>query len=168
MPSSSVPCELRWEVSTASLVPYRRRNWAASPLPGRFSGFALSPESVEDVYMGCVLSAGLGQAPARQASIGAGIPHSVGAMTVNKVCGSSIQTVIMASHAVALGEAQDRRGRRDGEHDARSLSSRERASGLQAWYIKNWWIASSKTDYGMSTTISIWATAGSCAQVNTN
>ena len=66
----------------------------------------LSPERVEDVYMGCVLSAGLGQAPARQASIGAGIPHSIGATTVNKVCGSSIQTAIMASQAIALGEAR--------------------------------------------------------------
>jgi acetyl-CoA C-acetyltransferase len=63
------------------------------------------PEGVDDVYMGCVLSAGLGQAPARQASIGAGIPHSVGATTVNKVCGSSITTVMMASQAIALGEA---------------------------------------------------------------
>lgn len=63
------------------------------------------PDRVEQVYMGCVLSAGLGQAPARQASIGAGIPHSIGATTVNKVCGSSIQTVIMASQAIALGEA---------------------------------------------------------------
>jgi acetyl-CoA C-acetyltransferase len=61
---------------------------------------------VDDVYMGCVLSAGLGQAPARQASIGAGIPNSVGATTVNKVCGSSLQTVIMASQAIALGEAR--------------------------------------------------------------
>lgn len=64
------------------------------------------PGRVEQVYMGCVLSAGLGQAPARQASIGAGIPHSVGAVTVNKVCGSSIQTVIMAAQAIALGEAR--------------------------------------------------------------
>jgi acetyl-CoA C-acetyltransferase len=63
------------------------------------------PEQVDDVLMGCVLSAGLGQAPARQASIGAGIPHSVGATTVNKVCGSSIKTVMMASQAIALGEA---------------------------------------------------------------
>jgi acetyl-CoA C-acetyltransferase len=63
------------------------------------------PEHVDDVLMGCVLSAGLGQAPARQASIGAGIPHSVGATTVNKVCGSSIKTVMMASQAIALGEA---------------------------------------------------------------
>jgi acetyl-CoA C-acetyltransferase len=65
----------------------------------------VSPDHVDEVYMGCVLSAGLGQAPARQASIGAGIPYSVGAATVNKVCGSSLQTVIMAFHAIALGEA---------------------------------------------------------------
>ncbi len=66
----------------------------------------LPAERVDDVYMGCVLSAGLGQAPARQASIGAGIPHSVGATTVNKVCGSSLKTVIMASQAITLGEAR--------------------------------------------------------------
>jgi acetyl-CoA C-acetyltransferase len=65
----------------------------------------LNPERVDDVYMGCVLSAGLGQAPARQASIGAGIPQSIGATTVNKVCGSSLKTLIMASQAIALGEA---------------------------------------------------------------
>jgi len=65
----------------------------------------LPPDRVDQVYMGCVLSAGLGQAPARQASIGAGIPHSIGATTVNKVCGSSIQTTIMAAQAIGLGEA---------------------------------------------------------------
>mgnify|MGYP001596157157 CR=1 FL=1 len=64
------------------------------------------PDQVDDVYMGCVLSAGLGQAPARQASIGAGIPHSVGATTVNKVCGSSLKTLIMAAQAIALGDAR--------------------------------------------------------------
>ncbi|MBX3330386.1 MAG: acetyl-CoA C-acyltransferase [Nitrospira sp.] len=63
------------------------------------------PDHVDQVYMGCVLSAGLGQAPARQASIGAGIPHSIGATTVNKVCGSSLQTAIMAFQAIVLGEA---------------------------------------------------------------
>ena len=66
----------------------------------------LPPDRVDEVYMGCVITAGLGQAPARQASIGAGIPHAVGATTVNKVCGSSLQTAIMASQAVALGEAR--------------------------------------------------------------
>ncbi|MBI5854807.1 MAG: acetyl-CoA C-acetyltransferase, partial [Nitrospirae bacterium] len=63
----------------------------------------LPGEKVDQVYMGCVLAAGLGQAPARQASIGAGIPDSVGATTVNKVCGSSLMTVIMASQAIRLG-----------------------------------------------------------------
>ncbi|MGH7257420.1 MAG: beta-ketoacyl synthase N-terminal-like domain-containing protein, partial [Nitrospiraceae bacterium] len=66
----------------------------------------LSGDLIEDVLMGCVLSAGLGQAPARQAAIGAGIPNSVGAVTVNKVCGSSLQTLIMAARAIALGEAR--------------------------------------------------------------
>jgi len=66
----------------------------------------LPPERVDEVYMGCVLSAGLGQAPARQASIGAGIPSSVGATTINKVCGSSLKAVIMASQTIALGEAR--------------------------------------------------------------
>ena len=66
----------------------------------------LPPERVDEVFMGCVLSAGLGQAPARQASIGAGIPNSVGATTINKVCGSSLKAVIMASQAIALGEAR--------------------------------------------------------------
>ncbi len=63
-------------------------------------------DRVDEVYMGCVLSAGLGQAPARQASIGAGLPNSVGAVTVNKVCGSSLQTVIMAARAIELDEAR--------------------------------------------------------------
>jgi len=66
----------------------------------------LPPERVDEVYMGCVLSAGLGQAPARQASIGAGVPHSVSATTVNKVCGSSLKTVIMAAQAIAVGDAR--------------------------------------------------------------
>ena len=58
---------------------------------------------VERVYMGCVLPAGLGQAPARQATIKAGLPASVQATTVNKVCGSGMQTVIMGAEALAAG-----------------------------------------------------------------
>jgi acetyl-CoA C-acetyltransferase len=60
-------------------------------------------EDIERIYMGCVLPAGLGQAPARQAAIKAGLPTSVQATTVNKVCGSGMQTVIMASEAIAAG-----------------------------------------------------------------
>ena len=58
---------------------------------------------IERVYMGCVLPAGLGQAPARQATIKAGLPTSVQATTVNKVCGSGMQTLIMGAEALAAG-----------------------------------------------------------------
>ena len=63
----------------------------------------VSGEDVERIYMGCVLPAGLGQAPARQAAIKAGLPNSVQATTVNKVCGSGMQTVIMGAEALAAG-----------------------------------------------------------------
>ena len=59
--------------------------------------------AIDRIYMGCVLPAGLGQAPARQAGIKAGLPKSVQATTVNKVCGSGMQTVIMGSEALAAG-----------------------------------------------------------------
>jgi len=60
-------------------------------------------ENVERIYMGCVLPAGLGQAPARQAALKAGLPLSVEATTVNKMCGSGMQTVIMGAEALACG-----------------------------------------------------------------
>ncbi|QVM82807.1 acetyl-CoA C-acyltransferase [Novosphingobium decolorationis] len=60
-------------------------------------------EDIERIYMGCVLPAGLGQAPARQAALKAGLPKSVQATTVNKVCGSGMQTVIMGAEALASG-----------------------------------------------------------------
>ena len=65
----------------------------------------VAPDGIERIYMGCVLPAGLGQAPARQAGIKAGLPTSVQATTVNKVCGSGMQTVIMAAEALASGGA---------------------------------------------------------------
>src|SRR5687768_18502129 len=65
----------------------------------------VSGEDVDRIYMGCVLPAGLGQAPARQAAIKAGLPKSVQATTVNKVCGSGMQTVIMGAEALAAGNA---------------------------------------------------------------
>ncbi|WP_428681160.1 acetyl-CoA C-acyltransferase [Sphingopyxis sp.] len=63
----------------------------------------VSGGDIERIYMGCVLPAGLGQAPARQAAIKAGLPTSVQATTVNKVCGSGMQTVIMGAEALAAG-----------------------------------------------------------------
>ncbi|RZJ00098.1 MAG: acetyl-CoA C-acyltransferase [Brevundimonas sp.] len=63
------------------------------------------PEKVEQIYMGCVLPAGLGQAPARQAAIGAGLGQHVEATTVNKMCGSGLQAVMMAADSIKAGSA---------------------------------------------------------------
>ncbi|MGM0577319.1 MAG: thiolase family protein [Myxococcota bacterium] len=65
----------------------------------------VDPATVDEVLMGCVLQAGIGQAPARQASIYADVPTSVGASTVHKVCGSGLKTVIMASQMIRCGDA---------------------------------------------------------------
>ncbi len=64
----------------------------------------IAPDRVEDVIMGCVLTAGVGQAPARQAAIHGGIPASVGAMTINKVCGSGLKSVALAAQAIRAGD----------------------------------------------------------------
>ncbi len=63
----------------------------------------LSPEDVQEVIMGCVLPAGQGQAPARQASLGAGIPLGVGCTTVNKMCGSGMKAVMLAHDLIVAG-----------------------------------------------------------------
>lgn len=65
----------------------------------------LKGEAIERIYMGCVLPAGLGQAPARQAAIRAGLPQHIEATTVNKMCGSGMQAAIMASDALVAGSA---------------------------------------------------------------
>jgi acetyl-CoA C-acetyltransferase len=63
----------------------------------------VSPAAVDQVIMGCVLPGALGQAPARQASIGAGLPLSTGATTINKVCGSGMKATMMAAEAIIAG-----------------------------------------------------------------
>ena len=65
----------------------------------------ITPEQVDEVIMGNVLQAGLGQNPARQSAIKAGLPYKVPAMTINKVCGSGLKSVILAAQAVILGDA---------------------------------------------------------------
>jgi acetyl-CoA C-acetyltransferase len=65
----------------------------------------VSPETVDEVIMGEVLTAALGQAPARQAAIYAGLPNSVPAMTINKVCGSGMKAVMLAAQAIKLDDA---------------------------------------------------------------
>lgn len=65
----------------------------------------IKPTDVDEVIMGNVLSAGLGQSPARQASLGAGLPYTANCLTVNKVCGSGLKAVILASQSIVLGDA---------------------------------------------------------------
>jgi acetyl-CoA C-acetyltransferase len=64
------------------------------------------PELVEDVIMGCVLPAGLGQNPARQAAIKGGIPDKAGALTINKVCGSGLKAVALAAQSIRAGDQE--------------------------------------------------------------
>ncbi|HEX3130665.1 MAG TPA: acetyl-CoA C-acyltransferase [Thermoanaerobaculia bacterium] len=66
----------------------------------------LSPEDVQQVNMGCVLTAGQGQAPARQAALAAGCPTSTGAITLNKVCGSAMRAVMIAANDLRCGDFQ--------------------------------------------------------------
>ncbi|MGI8554745.1 MAG: acetyl-CoA C-acetyltransferase [Pyrinomonadaceae bacterium] len=66
----------------------------------------IKPEDVEEVIMGCVVQAGIGQAPARQAALKAGLPPEVSALTVNMVCGSGLRAVALAVQAIQLGDAE--------------------------------------------------------------
>jgi len=65
----------------------------------------IPPDSVDEVIFGCVLTAGLGQAPARQAALGAGLPASTGAVTINKMCGSGMKAVMLAHDLLLAGSA---------------------------------------------------------------
>lgn len=75
----------------------------AAAVRGAVDRAGVDPALIDRIYMGCVLPAGLGQAPARQAALGAGLPQSVEATTVNKMCGSGMQAAIMAAEALASG-----------------------------------------------------------------
>jgi acetyl-CoA C-acetyltransferase len=66
----------------------------------------VKPEDVDEVIMGCVIQAGLGQNPARQAALNGGLPNTVSAVTVNKVCGSGLKAVMMAAQGVQLGDTE--------------------------------------------------------------
>lgn len=106
-----------------SIVILGAKRTALGALLGQFTGVAathlgataikaamdqsgVKPESIDEVIMGCVLPAGLGQAPARQAALGAGVPASAGATTINKVCGSGMKTVMFASDLIKAGSAE--------------------------------------------------------------
>jgi acetyl-CoA C-acetyltransferase len=88
-----------------ALAPVKATELGAVAVRAAVERAGVSPEAVEQIFMGCVLPAGLGQAPARQAALGAGLPKSVQATTVNKMCGSGMQAVIHAHDALAAGTA---------------------------------------------------------------
>lgn len=79
---------------------------AATAIKALLADTQVAGDKVDEVLMGCVLPAGLGQAPARQATLGAGLPLSVGATTVNKVCGSGMKTVMLAHDLLKAGSAK--------------------------------------------------------------
>ncbi len=86
-----------------ALAPLAAAQLGSAAIAAALQRAGLEPQDVSDVHMGCVLPAGQGQAPARQASIGAGLPYSVPCTTVNKMCGSGMKTVMMASMRCTRG-----------------------------------------------------------------
>ncbi|CUT05923.1 acetyl-CoA acetyltransferases [Candidatus Kryptobacter tengchongensis] len=102
-------------IASACRTPIGSFNGALSPLPAPKLGAIVIEEAlkranvpkemVDEVIMGCVLTAGVGQAPARQAAIFAGLPTKVECMTINKVCGSGLKAVMLATQAIKLGDA---------------------------------------------------------------
>lgn len=88
-----------------SLSSLRAPELGATAVKGALSRAKLAPDAVEEVFMGNVLSAGIGQAPARQAAIYGGVPSSVPATTVSKVCGSGLQAILFGVATIAVGGA---------------------------------------------------------------
>ena len=85
------------------LAPMKATELGAAAVRAAVERSCASPDAIQQIIMGCVLPAGLGQAPARQAAMGAGLPKSVEATTVNKMCGSGMQAAILAHDALAAG-----------------------------------------------------------------
>ena len=77
----------------------------ATAIKGAIEKAGIDKSIIDEVIMGCVLPAGLGQAPARQAALAAGLDNRVGALTINKVCGSGLKSVMLAAQAIMVGDA---------------------------------------------------------------
>jgi len=92
-------------VFQGALAPLTAPQLGATVIKAALERAGVPPGKVEEVVMGCVLQAGVGQAPARQASIFAGLPDTVPCTTLNKVCGSGLKSVIAGAQAIALGDA---------------------------------------------------------------
>ena len=89
-----------------SLKPFSATDLGAIVVREAVRRAGVKPEDVDEVIMGCVVQAGLGQAPARQAALKADLPHTVSALTVNMVCGSGLRAVALAAQNVQLGDAE--------------------------------------------------------------
>ncbi len=116
----------------------------------------VKPDQVDEVILGNVLSAGEGQAPARQAAIFAGLPTSVACMTINKVCGSGLKSVMLAAQGVALGDSDIVVA--GAEWKACPMfptTFPERALGI-AWEMERLLTAWSMTGCGMCIIITTW------------
>ncbi len=89
-----------------SLAPVKSTALGAMVIKEVIRRAGIESKAVSDVIMGCVLPAGLGQAPARQAALGANLPTSVNVMTINKVCGSGMRSVMLADQMIRAGDAE--------------------------------------------------------------
>ena len=88
------------------LAPATAPQLGAAAIRGALAAAKLSAADIQEVIMGCVLPAGLGQAPARQAALAAGIPQGVPTTTINKMCGSGMKAVMMAADQIRAGDVQ--------------------------------------------------------------
>jgi len=91
---------------SGGLASFRAPELGAIAIREAMSRANLDPADVQEVIMGNVLQAGLGQNPARQAALGGGVPPEVGAFTINKVCGSGLKSVMLAAQAIRAGDAE--------------------------------------------------------------
>ncbi len=110
-----------------AFAPLTAPQLGSAAITAAVSRAGLKPDDVSEVLMGCVLPAGQGQAPARQAALGAGLPQSVPCTTVNKMCGSGMKTVMLAYDGLHARARRHHRRRRHGEHDERALPAAQDA-----------------------------------------
>jgi acetyl-CoA C-acetyltransferase len=87
-----------------ALAPLTATQLGSAAVKAAIEASGVKAGDIQEVIMGCVLSAGLGQGPARQAALGAGIPTSTPAVTINKLCGSGLKSVMMASDQIRVGD----------------------------------------------------------------
>src|ERR671914_1824254 len=88
------------------LMPLTAPELGATAIRAALERARVPADEVDEVIMGNVVQGGVGQAPARQAAIKAGVPSTVSAMTINKVCGSGLKAVMLAAQAIKAGDAQ--------------------------------------------------------------